>query len=154
RLTDILLTAPESPVRLGSGDLSMYKDIATMDQGPGYLNGILSLLLSSTEPQSSYREEQQRGVAYFHRSSAARLLALLDKNFPGAASRPELHVKLLEFYSSNGESQAVLEGGQGFLEAFPKAPQRTQVALLMADAYERLERPQDEFAIYDRVLAE
>ena len=45
RLTDLLLTAPETPIRFGTGELSMYKDIATMDQGPGYLNGILSLLL-------------------------------------------------------------------------------------------------------------
>ena len=45
-LADILLTAPETPVRFGSGELSMYRDIATMDQGPGYLNGILSLLLA------------------------------------------------------------------------------------------------------------
>ena len=154
RLTDILLTAPESPVRFGSGELTMYKDIATMDQGPGYFNGILSLLLSSTEPQSSYHEEEQRGVAYFHRSRAALLLALLDKSFPGAASRPQLHAKLLEFYANNGQSEAVLQGGQAFLAAFPKAPERTQVALLVADAYERLKRPQDEFASYDAVLEE
>ena len=49
-LTNLLLTAPESPIRLGSGELSMYRDIATMDQGPGYLNGILSLILNTTAP--------------------------------------------------------------------------------------------------------
>ena len=40
-LTNLLLTAPETPMRFGSGELSMYRDIATMDQGPGFLNGIL-----------------------------------------------------------------------------------------------------------------
>ena len=49
-LTNLLLTAPESPIRLGSGELSMYRDVATMDQGPGYLNGILSLILNTTAP--------------------------------------------------------------------------------------------------------
>ena len=34
-LTNLLLTAPETPIRFGSGELSMYRDIATMDQGPG-----------------------------------------------------------------------------------------------------------------------
>ena len=34
-LTSFLLTAPETPIRLGSGELSMYRDIATLDQGPG-----------------------------------------------------------------------------------------------------------------------
>jgi Flp pilus assembly protein TadD len=153
-LTDMLLTSPESPIRLGSGELSMYKDIATMDQGPGYFNGILSLLLSSAEPQNSYHEEEQRAVSYFHRSRAAELLALLDKNYPNAERRPELHAKLIEYYSNNGQSEAVLQGGKEFLAAFPKSPERTQVALIMADAYERLERPRDEFAIYDAVLQE
>jgi len=153
-LTDMLLTAPESAIRLGSGELSMYKDIATMDQGPGYFNGILSLLLSSADPQNSYHEEEQRAVAYFHRSRAAELLALLDRNFPNADRRPELHAKLLEFYSNSGQREAVLQGGKEFLAAFPKSSARTQVALLMADADERLQRSQDEFAIYDAVLQE
>src|SRR5215467_4790206 len=125
-----------------------------MDQGPGYFNGILSLLLSSAQPQSSYQEEEQRAVSYFHRARAAELLTLLDKSFSNAPSRPELHVKLLEYYSNNGQSEAVLQGGKEFLAAFPKSPQRTQVALLMADADARLQRTQDEFAIYDSVLAE
>jgi len=44
-LANLLLNAPETPIRFGAGELSMYRDIATMDQGPGYLNGILSLPL-------------------------------------------------------------------------------------------------------------
>ena len=74
-LTNLLLTAPESPIRLGSGELSMYRDIATMDQGPGYLNGILSLILNTTAPAGRFSEEEQRAIPYFHRSRAAELLA-------------------------------------------------------------------------------
>jgi len=66
-LTNILLVAPEQPVRFGAGDISMYKDIATMDTGPGYLNGILSLLLNTTNPEMRYSLEEQRAVPYFHR---------------------------------------------------------------------------------------
>ena len=154
RLSDMLLTAPETPIRLGSGELSLYKDIATLDQGPGYLNGILSLILNTTSPASEYSEEEQRAVPYFHRSRAAELLALLDKNFPDAPSRPELHVKLLDFYASSAKSDAVLKGGKEFLATFPKATERTRVALLMADADARLDKTQDEFAIYDSILQE
>ncbi len=154
RLSDVLLTSPESPIRLGSGELSMYKDIATMDQGPGYFNGIISLILNSTSPDSSYPEEEQRAVSYFHRSRGAELLALLDKNFPKAHGRAELHAKLLEFYANNGQSEAVLQGGKEFLGSFPTSPDRTKVALLMADADSKLQRPQDEFAIYDAILQE
>ena len=154
RLTDLLLIAPEAPIRLGSGDLSMYKDIATLDQGPGYLNGILSLILNTTSPASEYSEEEQRAVSSFHRARAAELLALLDKNFPDAPDRPELHAKLLKFYASNARSEAVLKGGTEFLATFPKATERTSVALLMADADARLDKMQDESAIYDSVLQE
>jgi cellulose synthase operon protein C len=153
-LTNLLLTAPETPIRFGSGELSMYRDIATMDQGPGYWNGILSLILNTTEPASYYSEEEQRAVPYFHRSRAAELLALLDAKFPASPRRPELHAKLLEFYSGAAESDAVIQGGRDFLTNFPNAPQRTAVALLMADAYSRKNDPTNEFAIYDSVLQE
>jgi len=153
-LTNLLLTAPETPIRLGSGELSLYRDIATMDQGPGYLNGILSLILNTTEPAAKFSQEEQLAVPYFHRSRGAELLALLDKKFPNSARRPELHAALLDFYASSGESEAVLRGGREFLTAFPSASQRTAVALLMADADARIGKTQDEFAIYDSVLQE
>ena len=153
-LTGILLTAPETAIRFGSGELSMYRDIATVDQGPGYLNGILSLILNTTEPASQYSDEEQRAMPYFHRSRAAELLSLLDARFPNATRRPELHAQLLEFYANSGESDAVIQGGREFLANFSKAPQRTAVALLMADAYARKNDAKDEFAIYDSVLQE
>lgn len=153
-LANILLTAPETPIRLGSSDLSMYRDIATMDQGPGYLNGILSLILNTTRPASQYAEEEQRAAPYFHRSRAAELLALLDSRFPNSPRRSPLHAKLLEFYSASGESDSVIQGGREFLGAFPSASERTEVSLLMADAYARKGDTSDEFAIYDSVLQE
>jgi predicted Zn-dependent protease len=152
RLTDVLLSAPESSVQLGSGNLAMYKDIATLDQGPGYLNGILSLLLNSTTPASEYAEEEQRAVSYFHRARAAGLLALLDQQFPNAAGRPELHAKLLDYYASIGRSDAVLAGGKQFLADFPNGTERLTVSLLMAEAHQHLNQPQAEFAIYDKLL--
>jgi cellulose synthase operon protein C len=153
-LTNLLLTAPETPIRFGSGELSMYRDIATMDQGPGYWNGILSLLLNSTQPAAKYSEEERRAAPYFHRARAAELLALLDTKFPASPARPELHSKLLEFYASAGESDAVIQNGREFLKSFPDAAQRTAVALLMAEAYSRKDDTASEFAIYDSVLEE
>jgi tetratricopeptide (TPR) repeat protein len=153
-LTSLLLTAPETAIRFGSGELSMYRDIATMDQGPGYLNGILSLILNTTAPGSQYWEEEQRAVPYFHRSRAAELLAVLDTKFPNSPRRPELHATLLDFYANAGQSAAVIQGGREFLANFPNGPQRTPVALLMADAYARQDETASEFAIYDSVLKE
>ncbi len=153
-LTNLLLTAPESSIQFGSGELSLYRDIATMDDGPGYLNGILSLILNTTVPATRFSEEQQRAIPYFHRSRAAQLLALLDANFPNSSRRSELHARLLDFYAGTGEKEAVIRGGREFLGAFPRAPQRTDIALLMADAYARSGKTQEEFAIYDSVLQE
>src|SRR6266481_2306548 len=153
-LSNILLLAPEQRMRFGSGDLSMYKDIGTMDTGPGYLNGILSLLLNTTNPASHYSEEEQRAVPYFHRSRAAELIAFLDQKFPNAASRPELHARLIEAYDSYGQDEAVVRTGREFLTAFPKAEQRNQVALLMADSFARTNNTKEEFAIYDAMLQE
>ncbi|HET9837691.1 MAG TPA: hypothetical protein VFR84_05595 [Candidatus Angelobacter sp.] len=153
-LTNILLLAPEQPVRFGTGDISMYKDIGTMDTGPGYLNGILSLVLNTTSPASKYSQEQQRAVPYFHRSRAAELVALFDKRFPNSASRPELHAGLIQAYANYGEDAAVLAAGNEFLNAFPAAAERNQVALLVADAYARTGNTKGEFAIYDTLLQE
>ena len=153
-LANLLLTAPETPIRFGAGELSMYRDIATMDQGPGYLNGILSLLLNTTSPASEFSGEEDRAVSYFHRSRAAELVTLFDARFPNSPRRPELHTAILEFYAASGQSEAVIKGGKEFLSNFPSASQRTAVALLMADAYSRTGKPQEEFAIYDSVLQE
>ncbi len=153
-LADILLTAPEQPIRFGSGDLSMYKDIATMDAGPGYLNGILSLILNTSSPASHYSEEEQRAVPYFHRSRAAELVAFLDKRFPNSPARPELHARLIEVYANYGENNAVISAGREFLTLFPAAGQRDQVALLTANALARTGNTKEEFAIYDSMLQE
>ncbi len=153
-LADLLFTAPETPIRFGSGELSMYRDVATLDPGPGYLNGILSLILNSDDPAAEFREEEQRASPYFRRSQAAQLLALLDGKFPASPRRAELHAKLLDYYGTAGESEAVIKGGTEFLAAFPNDSQRTEVALLMADAYARTGKTKEEFGIYDSVLQE
>jgi tetratricopeptide (TPR) repeat protein len=153
-LINILLASPDQPLRLGAGDLSMYKDVATSDPGPGFLNGILSLLFNSEDPRSNFADEEQRGIPYFHRAEAAKLLALLDQQFPNAPDRADLHARLIEAYVDYGQSDAVIANGAKFLADFPDAPQRTDISLLMADAYARLGQTDNEFVIYDAVLRE
>ncbi|MBZ5647447.1 MAG: hypothetical protein LAN37_09520 [Acidobacteriia bacterium] len=153
-LTSILLTAPEQPLRLGAGEISIYQDIATLDQGPGFLNGILSLILNTTNPAYKFSQEEQRAVPYFHRAKAAELLVRFDQAYPASKRRPELHAQLIEMYANYGASEAVIREGKQFLGDFADAPQRTQVALLMADAYSRTTQTKEEFAIYDAVLLE
>ena len=153
-IAHILLTAPEQPVQFGAGDLSYYKDIATMDPYPGFLNGILSLLLNSTDPKYQYGSENQKAWPYFHRARACEILDLLEKQFPASARTPELRAALIEAYAGYNETDAVIHAATQFLTAYPKAPQRTQVALALADAYASKGDSSSEFAVYNQMLHE
>lgn len=153
-IIEVLFTAPEQPIRLGAGDLSLYRDIAAIDPYPGFLNGILSLLLNSTYPKDQYTEEDRSAVAYFHRVRAAELLALFDARFPASPRRSALQSRLIHVYAVYGDSAGVVRAGRRFLAAFPNSSERTEIAVVMGEAYARLRDTQNEFAIYDAALKE
>jgi hypothetical protein len=157
-LIDVLLSAPEQgqaqPLAIGSQNLTLYRDIATLDQGPGYWNGILSLWLNGTSPASEYASETARAQTYFHRSKAAELLSNLDRRFPSASERPALHAALIHTLAQYGEPDNVIAAGKEFLAAFPAAPERLDVANLVADAYARQNDTASEFALYESQLNE
>ena len=153
-LARILLTAPEQPLRVGAGNLALYQNIATMDRGPGYLNGILSLFLNTQGPANEYATEDQLAVPYFHRARAAELLTQIDQRFAGDPARPLLHSGLMEAYSVYGEDQSVIHEGTSILAQFPHFPGRVRVALRLADAYERTRQVDKEFALYQDLLKE
>lgn len=150
----LLLAAPEQPVRFGVGDLSFYRDVATMDPYPGFLNGVLSLILNTTQPEQRYSFENQAATAYFHRAKAAELIAFLDSRYPNSSECPDLHALLIEAYATYGDADGVIRNGREFMTAFPSAPQRTQVALRMGDAYATKSQGTEEFALYDALLRE
>ena len=153
-LVDILLEAPEQPLEIGAQNLTLYRDIATLDQGPGYWNGILSLWLNGERAESEYQSENAKAQSYFHRSKAAELLAELDRRFPTAPERPALHARLIRALSQYGEPATVITAGKQFMESFPAASERLDVASLMADAYARQNDTADEFALYESQLNE
>ena len=153
-LIDILLEAPEQPLAIGAQNLTLYRDIATVDQGPGYWNGILSLWLNGERPESEYQSETSRAQSYFHRSKAMELLADLDRRFPAAPERPALHAQLIHALSQYGEPVTVISAGKQYLASFPAAFERLDVASLMADAYARENNTADEFALYESQLTE
>ena len=151
-MISILLTAPDQPIALGASSLSMYRDMGTLDQGPGFWNGILSLWLNSQDIPDGFADEESKAQPYFHRREAAALLKLLDEQAPSAPERPALHAQLIQVYAGYGEDAALLHEGDRFLQSFPNAPERTAVALAMADADARAKDMAAEFAMYDRLL--
>lgn len=150
----ILLQAPEQPLAIGAQNLTLYRDIATLDQGPGYWNGILSLWLNGERPESEYQSETSRAQSYFHRSKATELLADLDRRFSTAPERAALHAQLIRALSQYGETATVISAGKQYLTSFPSASERLDVASLMADAYARENDTADEFALYEAELNE
>ncbi len=153
-LANLLLADPDQPIRYGSADLSFYKDIATMDHSPGFLNGILSLILNGTGPRWEYEKQNTASTAYFHREAAAELVDLLDKRFPQSASRVGLHAQLIQAYNVYGDDDTVISTGRQFLATFPRSSLRLEVALTVADALARRNREREEFALYDQLLGE
>jgi hypothetical protein len=153
-LARLLLTAPEQPLRVGAGNLALYKNIATMDRGPGYLNGILSLFINSQQPVAEYSAEDQLADPYFHRAKGAEILADIDHRFPTSPERPELHARLMDAYAAYGENDAVIREGTAFLAQFPTDPRRIQVALTVADVYSRTNQAEKEFDLYKSLLKE
>ena len=152
-LVETLLSAPEQPFALGAGNLTLYRDIATLDQGPGYWNGVLSLWLNGTSPQTEYNTETAKAQSYFHRAKAAELLAQLDQRYPGAPQRAALHLQLIHVYAELGEPAAVIVAGKQFLNGFAAAPDRIDVINLISDAYARQGDTASELTLYDSTLA-
>ncbi len=153
-MVQILLQAPGQPFALGAHNLSMYRDIATMDQGPGYWNGVLSLWMNSDSPSREYHDEEAKAQPYFHRAKAAELLAMLDAKFPQADLRATLHARLIAAFAEYGENAQVVQAGGEYLQQFPQGAERVPVAMQMADAYARESDAKDEFGLYDRMLTE
>ncbi len=153
-LARLLLSAPEQAIRLGSGNLTLYRDVATMDPHPGFLNGALSLLLNSSNPSDRYQQEESNAGPYFRRAKAAELVALFESRFPDSPERADLRERVIEGYAVYGASDAVIRAGTKFLTDFPNAQNRTAVALRVADAYARTNQPVPEFALYDTLLVE
>ena len=153
-IINVLLSAPEQPIRFGTEDFSMVRDIGTLDPYPGFLNGIVSLLLNSQRPAASYAQAESASKPYFHRVEAAGLLALFDSRFPKSPRRAELHARMIEVYASYSQSGAVIQSARAWLKEFPNSPRRLHIALLLADALAATNRVDEELAVYDQLLSE
>ena len=153
-LTRLLLSAPEQEIHFGAGNLSLYRDVATMDPHPGFLNGVVSLLMNNSDVANRYAAEERSASPYFRRARAAELVALVESRFPNSPARAELRERVIDSYAIYGSTDGVIRAGAKFLTDFPDMPNRTAVAMRMADAYARTNQTREEFAIYDSLLAE
>lgn len=153
-LISLLLDVPEQPIHFGNRDLSLYQNIAQMDRHPGFLNGILSLALNTTDPAYQYQNASQNAVSYFHRASASRLIQKLKHDFPNSRQAPELEAKLFSAYQLYGEYDAIIRLVPAWLKTNQNSPEYVATALLLADAYFRRADTTREVALYSLLLTE
>ena len=151
-LVDLLLDVPEQSLQFGARDLSIYRNVATLDQHPGFLNGILSLVLNSTTPDQQYQTASQASIAYFHRAMAEKLIERMKVEFPRSTLTAPLESKLFSAYSVYGQSAAILRLTPPWLAAHKNSPEYTKVALLLAETYAATGKVNQELALYDILL--
>ena len=136
----------------GSRDLSIYRNVATIDRHPGFLNGILSLVLNTTLPGDQYQTASQASLAYFHRAMAERLIERMKVEFPNSALTAPLESKLFLAYSVYGQKASILRLAPPWLAAHKTSSDYTKVALLLAETYAATNKVPLELALYDALL--
>ncbi|MCI0614857.1 hypothetical protein L0244_17840, partial [bacterium] len=151
-LFQILLTAEERPIQLGAGNLDLYKDIATADTNPGVLNGILSLILNNTHPESEFEQQENKAIGYFNRGQASAILKLTQKDYPQSKHLPGMYKDVLKIYQKYGMDDLIIKTGENFFKAFPTADEIIEIGLSVTDAYSRKQDHIHEWQTYEYLL--
>ena len=151
-LFQILITAEERPVQIGSGNLDFYKDIAKADTSPGVFNGILSLILNDTDPQSEFSLQETKAIGYFNRAQAGAILRLTQREYPSSKYLPAMYHDVLKIYKKYGMDDLIIKTGEDFFRNFPNSGQLIDVGIEVVDAYARKKDNSNEWRTYDYLL--
>src|SRR5262249_50527590 len=132
RLFMTLIDAAGAPTRVGGGDLSFYKDVAEVDQHPGFLNGILSLVFSGTGPNAEFRAEEKSAAGYFNRAFAYRIFNAFKQEYPQSPRLGEIYLGVVNTFAALGEHKLAIAAGQEFQQRYPASPKYVAVSLRIA----------------------
>ncbi len=135
RLFSVMIEAAGSPTRVAAGDLSLYKDIAQVDQNPGVINGVLSLILSGYNVPQEFATEEKAAAGYFNRAFAYRIFTAFKQEYPQSNRLGEMYLAVINVFSSLGEHQLAIQAGREFRQLYPSSPRFADVTLRMADSY-------------------
>ncbi|HEX8923089.1 MAG TPA: tetratricopeptide repeat protein, partial [Pyrinomonadaceae bacterium] len=152
QLFELLSDAREERLAFTRGDLKFYQDIATSDPHPGMLNGVLSLILSDTDPAAELENEEQSAVRYFNRAAAFRIFTAYKEEYPTSPELAQMYLDIVRLYAATKEPQVASETLKEFESRYEDAPQYAEVALKLADCYIALGRYQEERALYQRIM--
>jgi predicted Zn-dependent protease len=135
RLFKVMLDAAGTPTRVAGGDLSFYRDVAEIDQNPGFLNGVLSLILSGSDVSQEFETQQKAAAGYFNRAFSYRIFTAYKQEFPESNRLGDMYLGVVTVFSSLGEYKLAIETGREFMTRFPESPNYARVALSVADSY-------------------
>lgn len=151
-LFKVLIDAAGTPTRVAAGDLSFYKDIAEVDQNPGVMNGVLSLILSGTNPAQEFATEEKSAASYFNRAFAYRIFNSFKQEYAASSRLGEMYLDVINVFSALGEHKLAIDAGREFQQKFPASPAFTDVSLRMADSYVALKDRAGERALLASLL--
>ncbi len=152
QLFEILADAGDQRLSLTRGDLKFYQDIATADPHPGMMGGILSLILSDTDPKYELGVEEERAVSYFNRAAAYRIFTAYKQENPTSPELAQMYLDIVRLYTGDKGLEIASETLAEFEQRYTDAPEFPEVALKLADAYIATKRYDAERALYARIL--
>lgn len=147
RLFKVMIDAAGTPTRVGTGDLSFYKDVSEIDRHPGFMNGVLSLVLASTEPATQFATEEKAAAGYFNRAFAYRIFNSFKQEFAESKYLGDMYLGIINVFATMGEHKLAIEAGREFQVKFPGSPSYVEVTLRMADSYVALDDRKNERAL-------
>ncbi|HEX3230194.1 MAG TPA: tetratricopeptide repeat protein, partial [Pyrinomonadaceae bacterium] len=152
QLFELLSDAGDERLSLTRGDLRFYQDIATADPHPGMLGGILSLILSDTNPKKEFQVEEGRAVKYFNRAEAYRIFTAYKQEYATAPELAQMYLDIVRLYTATKEPAIAAETLAEFEKRYADAPEYPEVALKLADCYIAAGKFAEERALYQHIL--
>ncbi|HVG18245.1 MAG TPA: hypothetical protein VNI02_04270, partial [Blastocatellia bacterium] len=152
RLFKVMIDAAGTPTRVGVGDLSLYKDIAEADRHPGFMNGVLSLVLSGNDAAQEFANQQTAAAGYFNRAFAYRIFNSFKQEYAQSKRLADMYLGVVNVFASLGEHRLAIEAGREFRQRFPDSSRYGEVSLRMADSYVSLKDRAGERAILSELL--
>ncbi|HLF84626.1 MAG TPA: tetratricopeptide repeat protein, partial [Blastocatellia bacterium] len=152
RLFKVMLDAAGNPTRVAGGDLSFYRDVAQVDQHPGFLNGVLSLVLSGASPSQEFANEETAAAGYFNRAFAYRIFTSFRQEYAESKHLPEMYLGIVNVFAGLLEHKLAIEAGREFQKLYPDSPSYADVSLRVADSHVALKDRANERAVLTDLL--
>ncbi|MBL8150777.1 MAG: hypothetical protein JNN15_12705, partial [Blastocatellia bacterium] len=152
RLFKTLLSAKYERSVLATGDLRFYKDIATSDQNPGILGGILSLVLANSGPSDEYEKADRIADLYFNRAAAYKIFTAYKQEFPESTVLPQMYADMMRLYIDMEKIDLVNVLAKEFEQKYLGKSQYADAFAQVAEIYIQLKKPEKAVHIYQTLL--